>query len=199
MECRPRKEFLRICWIGQDDAEAASRRERQYLQNHCSYIEWLLNVSGVTHLNEPRASTPESCSDLQEDSACTCPPPSIDTSVLAHDTSRKTNTSLCSSMRLEAHAVLSRSPTPWKSGRTPSPMDAPRRCRGFIKTGSESARLTSRPWNPSPMLWYYIWEQQRSNRAASHLSPRRVQQWLQDRANLGDLASAIGGVELVSG
>lgn len=198
-ECRPRKEFLRICWIGQDDAEALSRREREHLQNHCSYIEWLLNVSGVTHLNEPRASTPESCSDLQEDSACTCPSPSIDTSILAQDTSCKTITSLCSSMQFEAHAVLSQSPTPWKSGRTPSPVDAPRRCRGFIKTGSENARLTSRPWNPSPMLWYYIWEQQRSNRPASYLSPRRVQQWLQDHANLGDLASAIVGVELVLG
>lgn len=196
-ECHPRKDFLRICWIGQDDAEAFRTRECEPLHNPCSYIEWLLNVGGVTELNEPRVSTPDNCSELQEDSGCTCSPPSIDTSVLAHDTSSSAQTSLFSSVQLEAHVVLTQSPTPWRSGRTPSPVDAPRGCGGCLRIGSENARRTSRPWNPSPMLWYYIWEQQHSYRAASHRSPRRVQQWLQDRANLGDLASIIAGVKLL--
>nr|XP_050028208.1 uncharacterized protein LOC126523649 [Dermacentor andersoni] len=195
----PRKEFLRLCWIAQDDTEALSRRECEHLQRQCGYIEWQINVDGVTQLNEPRVSTPESCSEGQEDGVSTCPPPSVETSVLAFDASTKTDTSLRSSLPFNVYLVLSLSPTPWKSGRTLSPVDAPRRCRGPLKTAREIARSTSRHWNPSPMLWYYIWDQQqqRCKGAAAALRPRRVQQWLQDRANRCDLASVIAGVQMV--
>lgn len=198
-DCGPRKEFLRFCWISQDDTDALSRRECEHLQRQCGYIEWLVNVGGVTQLNEPRVSTPESCSEDQEDGASTCPPPSVNTSVLAFDTSNKTNTSLRSSLPFNVCLVLSLSPTPWKSGRTPSPVDAPRRCRGPLKRANESVRLTSRHWKPSPMLWYYIWDQQqqRSKGAAAALRPHQVQKWLRDRANRCDLASIIVGVESV--
>ncbi|XP_065284536.1 uncharacterized protein [Dermacentor albipictus] len=194
-DCSPRKEFLRLCWIAQDDTEALSRRECEHLQRQCGYIEWLINVDGMTQLNEPRVSTPESCSEDQEDRVSTCPPPSVETSVLAFDASTKTDTSL----PFNVYLVLSLSPMPWKSGRTPSPVHAPRRCRGPLKLVSEIARSTSRHWNPSPMLWYYIWDQQqqRSKGTGAALRPRRVQQWLQDRVNRCDLASVIAGVQIV--
>lgn len=197
-DCCPRKEFLKICWIGQDDMQGSNARECEHLQRQCRYLEWLLNVGGVTPLNEPRVSTPESCSDPEVDSFSTCPPPSVDTSVLVYDATIKANSSLRSSLRLDVvNMVLSLSPVQWKSGRTPSPVNAPRRCREPPKATRESVRLMPRSWKPSPMLWYYIWEQQRSYGAASPPSPRRVQQWLQDRADLGDLAVVIAGVELL--
>ncbi|KAK8778084.1 hypothetical protein V5799_020585 [Amblyomma americanum] len=172
----PKKDFLRICWIESEDREAFYWRESAEVQEPPSYKDWLAIAGGHTVLGEPRISTPGSVSEDLESS--TCPPPSVQTSVLAYRSSDVT-TSLRPGSTSSRCTLPPYSPVPWKSGCTPPPDWKPRECREpgrLCRTHDRCQWEARKHWQPSPMLLYYIWEQQQPPRPLTQL--RGVEEWL---------------------